>query len=704
MVQIEELADLLGRSDPRVRRLVENARRFPDSRDSALRILQAMCSRKGVDLADEHIFGVPDELPETGTELGNVLRGDNPVGPYTYSRTELPGNLGVLGGAGTGKSSIVGLLSESWIVNGLSVVVMDLADEYGWLIKRIPAEKLLVVNARTFPMALFQNPEGSCLSDLAWLSQVVGVLREVMYFRDGSCNLLLKTVGDMYRERGVLEGSRNHPMLSEVFVKLRNSKYSSQSRHAGFLESLVNRFHGLLQSFPGMNAKCSLIPKQVLRSSVIVRMADLSPAEIDIFTSFFILWLMAVLQAEICHETRVVLVLEEVHLHASRMKMRRFDLGEPISVRLLRTGRKSGVSVVAVDQTPSEIHGAVLGNVATRIVMRLTNSQCARAIATSMGLDGAQVEQLVELPRRRAIMQTPSTPKPFLLEIVDIPERTRPTSEEMEAREKESLAILDHEFSGVDITQVLLGKEKDSEKTKPDINQVRGDTLKVHARICEKPWELIEERAQALGFDRPREFRARKTLVKLGMIALGDKVGAKWQLYVPTAKGTAWAQSRGFPVYRYKSGIGHEMMLRKVREALGRFCSRISFVSEGKGLGVGRVQPDLLARVRGIDGDSSRRVAIQICCTNTAEYEAKRALELCGIEQIDLVAVIVKNKSKARAIEQKVMGMEERVRTIGDESPGRALTGSRMVRHACLRVVSFENCITPKYNWSWVIG
>jgi hypothetical protein len=718
LARIEELADLIGKSDPKVgkkvRRLVENAKLFPESSDSVLRLLQTMCKGKGIDLSDEPCFATPDELPREGTELGAVLRGDKPVGAYKHPHTDLPGNQGVFGITGCGKSTLVGHQCEGWIEDGLCVIIGDQADEYRHLVNRFPPEKLLVLSARNFPLAPFENPVGSCLSDLSWLSQVVGVFREIFYLRDGSCNLLLKIVGDIYRERKVMEGSRDFPLLSEVFTELTRRKFSIQSRHAGFLETLVNRFHGLLQSFPGMNAKRSLVPAQVLQHSLIIRMSDLNPGEMDTFVSLFLIWLMAVLQENICNESRVVLVLEEAHNIASRDKMRmgRYDLGDPISVRILRTGRKHGICVVVIDQTPSELAPAVLGNVSTRIVFRLTNSPCINAIAYSMGLDRTQAEKLAEMPLRRAVVQTARIPKPFLLNVLEIPERQRPSAEELKERETLSLEVLDHELSGVDVTEVLLGREKKKEEPP----QIRGDVYRVHARVCERPYERIEERVAGLEIDRAREFRARATLEKLGMIEPGDKVGTKWQLFIPTAKGADYARKLGLPVYVYKSGVGHEMMLRKVREALGKFSTRVSFISESEGLGeVCRVQPDLLVRIRASDGDTSRRVAIQINCTNRAEYEVRRALELCEVSQIDMVIVIAKNKRAKEALERKL----EELRTIqtgasggkspdkelpNKESPDKESADKNAFARDRVKIEDFETCVGAAYNWSWVIG
>jgi len=296
---LEKLADMVGPDDPQVMMLVENAKLFPDSRDTSYRLLQAMLKQKGLSLGKEPAFGIPSKLPAEGRKIGDAMAGDTVHGACRFGMGQLPGNVGLFGGSGTGKSSLAGLMCEWWIGLGICVIILDVADEYGWLIHRFGVDRLLVIQARYFPLGIFVNPVGSCLSPLAWLSRVVGVLREALFLRDGTCNLLLKIVGSMYREHGVFEGSRDYPTATEVFQHLVTSKFSVQSRNAGFLESAVNRFHGMLQSFPGMNAKNSLVPEQVCRRSLIIRMADLSPQEIDVFGGLLVAWLLAYKEGKI---------------------------------------------------------------------------------------------------------------------------------------------------------------------------------------------------------------------------------------------------------------------------------------------------------------------------------------------------------------------------------------------------------------------
>jgi len=425
-------------------------------------------------------------------------------------------------------------------------------------------------------------------------------------------------------------------------------------------------------------------------------------------------------------DTYVELVFEEAHLHTSQQKMRRYDLGEPMIVRLLRTGRKFSLSCLVIDQTPSELPPALLGNLASRIVFRLSNYPCVRAISRTMGLSGGQEEELVELARRFAIVQTADTPRPFIIRVVDIAERYRPPEDELLARERESLALLDYEIPAVDVVGVLLGGRKKDERL--ELKPIRGDMLKVLTRICEVPAELIEERSEEIGIERSREGRARENLNKLGTIEMGDKVGSKWHLYVATEKGKRWARSMGLKVAEFKSGVGHEFMVRRVRESLERFFADIEFFSAGESLGIIGVQPDLLAGMRLQGPDTGWRMAIQVSSTNKSAYEVDKAIELAGIPQIDVVVVVAKNKTSRKSIEMRLgertgsEGLLWRERGERKDAQNKTGKGPREEHHKetrrggriqgdahvrecakCIKIIDFEMCVSRDYDWSWVI-
>jgi len=689
---VEKLAKWAGLNDPAVRQIMENVRRFPQCMESAEKILQSICMCKGINLADPPVFEVPANLSEEGVFMGHVLRGDARAGEFFLHDSELEGNIGIFGVTGSGKSMMARYLCENWIEQGLSVIIFDQSNEYISLLNRFGPEKLSLVRARQFPIGPFVNNPGSYLSDLANLSRVVSVFRESLFLRDGSHNLLLKTVGDMYRERGVIEGSGDYPVLTEVFNELVSRKFSAQSRHAGYLETLVNRFQWLLQSFPCFNARKPINPGELFKRSLIILMGDMSPEEQDFFINMFIHWLNTVLYGNIVHGIRIVMLLEEAHRTISEEKIKRYDMGEPQIIDELRTCRKYGMSMVIIDQIPSDLPTAVFGNLGMKIVFRLSDKPCINAIEDSMGLDREQRKKIGELPRRRAIVQTSGNPEPFLLEVPELPGSAMPTLDELNERIKLSMEYYDYELEDININLFLFGgKRKDSENGEQEA--IGGDMLRVLVRICEAPYELIEERLAILNMDRAQEFRARQDLTKLGLIEKGEVLGSRWAVYIPTAKGVQWAEKAGFTVYRYKGSIAHEVMVKRVKGALENYSKDITVICEGEALGKSGVQPDMIVMVKDREGDTSRRVAVQLSYENKPDYEARRAFELCGIEQIDMVVLVAKNKKSSGSLERAVTRLNQG-----------SLFEDRKHPAVPVRIIDFETCVKPDYDWSWILG
>jgi len=689
---VRNLAKIAGRNDPAVRRILDRAERFPESIGCAEKLLRSICMKKGIDISDPPLFEIPENLPANGSFMGGVIRGNFPAGDYHLPESELEGNVGVFGTTGSGKSMLVRYLCGNWIEDDLGVIIFDQSNEYTSLIRRFCPARLRVFRGREFPIGPFVNPGGSCLSDIAYLSGVASVFRETMYLRDGSHNLLLKTAGDMYRDQGVLSGSGKYPSLTEVFGKLVSSKFSTQSRHAGYLETLVNRSHWVLQSFPWFNARKSPDPAGLFTGSTIILMGDMSPEEQDFFISMFLFWLNTALFRSIRQGIKIVCVIEEAHRIISSQKLTRYDMGEPLIMGQLRTCRKFGMSMVIIDQVPSELPAAVFGNLGMKVAFRLTDPPCISEISYSMGLDRDQKRRLGELPRRRALVQTAGNPEPFLLEVPELPENVLSSPGEIEERIKVSLESLDYSLEEIDVGVFLYGGRK-KEEDKPDRGTIGGDRLMVFARISKAPYELIEERIEALGFDRAQEYRARQELVKLGMIEKGGVLGAKFIAYRPTLKGIEWAQNAGFEVYRYKGSLVHEIMVKKVKSALEGFSPDISVISEGEALGGTGIQPDMIVMAGGSGGDTSRRIAVQISYENKPGYEAQRAAGLSAIGQIDLVVIVAKNKKSCAAIENAVL-------KLGQGS----LFGSAAHQAAGIRIIDFDSCIRPGYEWNWIKG
>ena len=172
------------------------------------------------------------------------------------------------------------------------------------------------------------------------------------------------------------------------------------------------------------------------------------------------------------------------------------------------------------------------------------------------------------------------------------------------------------------------------------------DAIQAGDRILRYPEETITERSRLLRFDRSQEWRARKVLDKVGLLKSAGKIG-KWEFFEPTEKGIEWAKSRGIGTSKFKSGVMHEVVLRRFMRGLGSTVRSVSFQRGGP---VNGVQPDVLAKLpRGI------RIPVQVSVTNTAEYEAVRLVRLAEEEWVERVIMVTAGRRKADSIRRAVV-------------------------------------------------
>jgi hypothetical protein len=287
---------------------------------------------------------------------------------------------------------------------------------------------------------------------------------------------------------------------------------------------------------------------------------------------------------------------------------------------------------------PSELPPAILGNLACRIVMRLTNARCIWSLQSSMGLDKKQAEAIATLEQRQAVVQYTLYPTPFMIEI---PQMAFP------AEPKQSIVYQQAQES---LSKTTWAEQKDKAISTAKIlapDDLAGDALLVMVRICQEPVESIEQRCEMLRIDRAREFRARAELDAKGFISQAEHVIAgKIKFFQPTEKGIAWAQKRNIHIKKFKSGIAHEYILSSVEKSIGSISpkwrlQRNSSIAKDQGL-----QPDLL-----VLEPSGKRFIIEVCCNNV-DYDAKNILIESAIPEVDRLIAIAPDKKTKNLLEQ----------------------------------------------------
>ena len=672
---IELMANYLGREDPAICRLLKAYTSDPKMADTVCSLLKRRCLKAGFNPDDPPVFLPVRNLPNGTINVGQVLQGTLPGPQFALPEKVITQHLGIFGHNGTGKSFLAMDLALQAIRAGLTVWIFDIEDEYRRLIPLLPDGTLVALEPEQLRINFFQPP-GEWCSPASWLDELNLLLRGSTFLRDGSLNIFHTGMNRLLERNGIAAGGANWPSLCEVIEYFQGLGFGPKTRSAGFIESLLNRLVTLADFFSKTAAvKNSNMLENLAQKSVVFRLHGLVGIPLQSLVSFLLLWLARFREGAPLDKPHVI-IIEEPHMLASEKA--RQDIGESVLCRMFRTARKRGIALILCDQVPSELPPAILGNLACRIVMRLTNARCIWSIQSSMSLERKQVEAIAALQPRRAVVQYTLLPTPFMIEVpqMDFPAKPQGTS------------LLKHTGELLSKTQFSYydGKSERVTATKAKIlapDDLTGDTLLVMVRICEEPAELIEQRCSVLRMDRAKEFRARAELDARGLIAQVEQtIAGKTKFFQPTDKGIAWAQKRNIHVKKFKSGIIHEYILCQVEKRIGLIgpqwrLQRNSSVARDKGL-----QPDLLVMEPG-----GKRIIVEICCNNF-DYDTKNILSEATIPEIDrVVAVTPDNKAK--------QSLEEALK-----KNSHGLNGNQQ---KSVVLLDAGECLADQFNWTAVL-
>jgi hypothetical protein len=336
----------------------------------------------------------------------------------------------------------------------------------------------------------------------------------------------------------------------------------------------------------------------------------------------------------------------------------------------------------------------VRGNLGSIIVLRQGNRDGVRQAAGAVNLKPWQEEEIARLPNRHAIARFSRYGEPVYLAVKDaraLGLGVSPPPSREEARERSRPVLEAIPFvKGGEASQGEAARAEGGEAGQEAVQEgeLRPREKRVFARICERPWELIDDRKDALGLDRESEGAARATLEARGLSGFAGIVGAKNRLFELTARGRAVAEAEGLAVSKTgKGGVAHEATVQYTERSLGKYSPRFRFQRAGVSPTTGGVQPDLLLVLPG-----GGRIPIQACCGNQPAYEADAMLRLHRLallgpgdaDKVDFVLAVCVNRRHKAAIER---ALQER-------------NGGRMPDRVVL--LDFDTVVDPAFDWASV--
>lgn len=251
-------------------------------------------------------------------------------------------------------------------------------------------------------------------------------------------------------------------------------------------------------------------------------------------------------------------------------------------------------------------------------------------------------------------------------------------------------SLLELGSSVVPRAPAFMGKPETSHVQRPD----HQDEMRLLMRIVQHPDETIEERADALGWERTKASRVGSKARKLGVLTEAGKIG-KRVFFEPTEKGLRIAKERRTQIPKFKSGWFHNVVLLLVMKFWGLAIEGVRF-RQGGGE-INSTQADALATLEG-----GETIATQICATNAADYEVNSAKKLVEHPMVDGVLVVTTKREKARLIQKKMSQAISREQREGKESEARERVGSSLLQK--VMVMDAAEILNGTFDWSSVPG
>jgi hypothetical protein len=468
----------------------------------------------------------------------------------------------------------------------MKIIFFDYQDEYRKLVAVFPAGTLAVLS----PEQDKDNPlePAPYVSIEEWKSKVIDWLRESLYLRDGSCNLLRTVLDNVYRVADRPDPQeRRFPTVKDVITALEAMEFKAGSRQAGYLETLLNRFKNLGPLLKTFDCEKGYPLERILQYSIVYRLGSLSDDHRLLYTNLKLMKFCAYREKQgEFNEPEFLFVIEEAHLYTSSKLEMRADLGEPYIFTLARTIRKRGASIILIEQVPASLPYQLLGNVNTKIVLRLGDVRSIEKLADSMVLNPMQAEKIPTLPFKQGIFQSPEHPSPILFQIPEI--HYQPVSEEEVQRSNEKImATLEFVPARQDETkiEVVDPAEKKEKRNWVSVKEPHKNLLE---DIRSFPFDGINERRERMHNWSP--WFTQKIIRELGQIgfikppvsiSLGGRGNPKKMLQL-SEKGakmigvdydTLQLKGKGSDEHKFLQNMGAEKLKSSGKNAFVEYCS-----------------------------------------------------------------------------------------------------------------------------------
>jgi hypothetical protein len=342
--------------------------------------------------------------------LGDIVQGGD--GPFELKRDDAVNEHGfITGSSGSGKTdTLKALIVRGWLAHGTPFLVFDRHGEYKRFMETIGAP-ILTPNQFNLWNATYGPEQQAMNLEEAMIYGLRLTLRQAYMIRQ----LIL----DLYHEKGFLKGRpdtwyRTPPSMKDLVdllkTKLNAGYYKNEEDHIS-LQWVLAKLECLTR-FTEENKDqhvnlISHVPACIVFSG---RRAD---DERDFFVYAILQQLVEARTGKPHQEPLSVIIDEADHVHSIFREPLTDRMEDPIGVRIMRFGKKTGVSLLVASQDASDISEAALANIATTMVLATKD----RYISRLLHLSRTFARMLERLRRGEALVSQIGKPGPMIVQV-----------------------------------------------------------------------------------------------------------------------------------------------------------------------------------------------------------------------------------------------------------------------------------------------
>ena len=510
-------------------------------------------------IEDSIILPPPEaELCQGDIDIGEIEYLGKRIRPLSLTVKDLARHTGLFGATGSGKTTFALNLIRKLHKKCVPFMVFDWETSYRSLAKEFPDVEVLTVGSDINPLSvnILEIPPGVPRDE--YIKGLINLFSEDYLSGAGSDTMFLNYLVMAFQEHEKpCFGHLKEIALREIQKDMKGK--GRLSGRAGLWKETVQRIIQFL-SYGASNSvigKRGNIPLQDLfERNVVLEFGHIqSPRDRKFIIHIILNWLWQWTQYQgiESESLKQTLILEEFH----NLTLKGND--DNLIDVLFRQGRKYGLGLVAMDQTPSEIPNSIFANLGCKVAFSLGTATDTSAMAKAMNMDRDNTKFLGMLRTGEAIINIKQRHHGcFLLK--------PPFVKEGERIEDSELTELMQGYSSQRTTKQAPKDDvgtMQGYKGPESLPPLGGEEKVVLSNIAERPLDGTADRAKRLGLHPSEMVKVHDELSKKGMIKAATIDGKKLMEITEHGKVIATREDIKIPRKEGRGGLEHSYWIAR---------------------------------------------------------------------------------------------------------------------------------------------